>query len=179
MSTQELFDFAQVRYRQARNLISDKIELIRKNYPDFNAKDSYFQFDIIVQYILLRVALADGKFLEIEGEFIDQITDSYDILQLFDRHDANYNWSFAGALMTFQQIQSLVNRVEKLAKEHILAFSDLLAEMERVDGGKECIQQILQCINDIASAFIMADGNATAKEVEIATNVVQECLTNK
>ena len=177
MSTQQLFDRAVDRYRQARSLISDMIEVVHSNQPDFNAQNAYFQFDIIVQYILLKTALADGKFLEIEGEFIDQITDSYDILQLFDRHDEEYNWSFAGALMSFEQVESIVSKVEKLAYEHILAFSDIFAEVDLKDHSKNYMGEIYHCIKDIASAFIMADGCATQREIEIAVNVVRECLT--
>ena len=177
MTTQELFDFAQNRYRYARSLVTEMIEFVRKSQPNFNEKNSYFQFDAIVQFILLKVALADGKFLEIEGEFIDQITDSYDILQLFENHDDSYNWSFAGAHLTFNQVESLVNKVEKRAREHMLDFTDLFAEIDLVDRSKNYIQEMYECVNDIALAFIMADGKATAKEREIAIEVVRDCLT--
>ncbi|MCH5152383.1 MAG: hypothetical protein J1F68_00275 [Clostridiales bacterium] len=177
MPTQELFDYAQERYRHARRLVTDMIEFIHKDHPNFDSKNPYFQFDAIVQFILLKVALADGKFLEIEGEFIDQITDGYDILQLFDNHDDGYDWSFAGAFMTFEQVQQLVDRVEKLATDHIIAFSDLFAEIDLRDRSKNYVQQIYECIRDVASAFIMADGTASEREIEAAVNVVRDCLT--
>ena len=177
MTTQELFDLAQKRYRYASSLVTDMVEFIRKEQPEFKAINSYCQFDMIVQYILLKVALADGKFLEIEGEFIDQITDTYDILQLFDKHDDQYNWSFAGALMNYEQVASLISKVEKLANEHIFAFADLFAEVDLKDRSKNYIQEIYHSIKDIASAFIMADGTSSPEEVEIAVNVVRDCLT--
>ena len=178
MSTQQLFDFAQKRYREARKLVSEMIDFVRKDQPNFNSKSSYFQFDAIVQFILLKVALADGKFLEIEGQFIDKITDGYDILQLFDSHDDEYNWSFAGALMTYEQVEYLVNKVEQLANEHIMAFSDLFAEIDLKDRSKNYVRELYACIRDVAAAFIKADGSATQKEVEMAVKVVSECLTN-
>ena len=178
MSTQQLFDFAQKRYREARKLVSEMIDFVRKDQPNFNSKSSYFQFDAIVQFILLKVALADGKFLEIEGQFIDKITDGYDILQLFDSHDDEYNWSFAGAFMTYEQVEYLVNKVEQLANEHIMAFSDLFAEIDLKDRSKNYVRELYACIRDVAAAFIKADGSATQKEVEMAVKVVSECLTN-
>ena len=177
MTTQELFDFAQERYRQARRLVTEMIEFVQREHPKFNSKSSYFQFDAIVQFILLKVALADGKFLEIEGEFIDNITDGYDILQLFDSNADGYDWSFAGAYMTFEQVKSIVDRVDKLAREHILEFCDMFAEIDLKDRSKNYVWEIYECIKDVASAFIMADGNATEKEIATAVEVVRECLT--
>ena len=178
MSTQELFDKAQERYRYARRLVTDMIDFVKKEQPNFNSKNSYFQVDVIVQFILLKVALADGKFLEIEGEFIDQITDGYDITSLFDSQEENYNWSFAGAFLTFEQVGKIVSVVENRAWEHILAFSDLFAEVDLIDSSKNYVRELYECIKDVASYFIMADGNATKHEIETAVNVVRECLTD-
>ena len=178
MTSQELFDYAEERYRHAVSLVTDMMAVIHKEQPNFNTKISYFQFDAIVQFILLKVALADGKFLEIEGEFIDRITDKYDILQLFDGNNNDYDWGFAGANMTFEQVEYLVNKVEELAKEHILTFCELFAEIDLKDRSKNYIKEIYECIKDVASAFIMADGNATQSEVEMAVKVVHECLTD-
>ena len=177
MSTQDLFDKAQECYRRAQSLIGDMIEFAKKEQPNFDTKSAYAQFDIIVQFILLKVALADGKFLEIEGEFIDQITDSYDILFLFDSHDEDYDWSFAGAFMTFEQVEKLVGKVEKLANEHIMEFSEMFSEIDLKDRSKVYVKELYDCIKDVASYFIMADGNATSKEIETAVKVVRECLT--
>ena len=178
MSTQELFDKAQERYRYARRLVGEMIEIVRKDQPNFNSKSSYDQLDIIVQFILLKIALADGKFLEIEGEFIDQITDSYDVLFLFDSvDDMDYDWSFAGAYMDFHHVEFLVNKVEKLANEHILAFSDLFAVIDLVDRSKNYVKELYDCIRDVALAFIMCDGSASENEIETAVNVVSEYLT--
>ena len=177
MTTQDLFDRAEARYKHARAIIADMIEYVHRGQPDFDARAAYCQFDIIVQFILLKVALADGKFLEIEGEFIDRITDSYDILLLFDNHDDDYNWSFAGAFMDFEQVEFLVNKVEQLASNHIFAFSEMFAEVDLVERSKNYIQELYHCIKDIATCFIMADGQSTKREIEIAVQVVRECLT--
>lgn len=177
MSTQELFDKAQVRYRYARSLVGEMIDLVRKDKPNFDSKSSYDQFDILVQFVLLKIALADGRFLEIEGEFIDQITDGYDVLFLFDSvDDVDYNWSFVGAYMDIHQVEFLVNKVEKLANEHILAFIDLFAEVDLLNSNKNYIKQLFECIRDVALAFIMCDGDATDSEVARAVNVVSEYL---
>lgn len=178
MSTQELFDGAQERYRYARHLVDEMIDFVKKDHPNFNEKEAIDQFDIIVQFILLKIALADGKFLEIEGEFIDQITDNYDVLFLFDSvDDTEYNWSFVGAYMGLSHVHFLVNKVEKRANEHIRAFIDLFAEVDLKDTSKTYIDELLKCIRDIALAFILCDGNGTDREVEIAVNSVREYLT--
>ena len=177
MTAQELFDFAETRYRHAVDLVTEMIQFVQNERQSFDTTYSYFQFDVIMQFILLKVALADGKFLEIEGAFIDQITDNYDILQLFDKHDDRYNWSFAGANLTFEQVENIVNKVEKRATEHIYAFSDLFAEIDLLDSSKNYVKELFECIRDVATAFIKADGNATKKEIETTVNVVRECLT--
>lgn len=173
MNTQALFEYAQMRYRRARRLIEEMV-VAHGSQPSVDLKNAYCQLDIIVQYILLKIALADGKFLEIEGEFIDQITDSYDVLYLFDKCNEDYNWSFAGAFMTFEQVKKIVRKVEKLAREHILAFSQLFASDF---ANKDCARELYQCINDVALAFIMSDGNVSQKELDIASDVVRDCLT--
>ena len=178
MSTQELFDQAQERYRYARSLIAEMVELAQKNQPSFDERAAYCQFDMIVQYILLKVALADGEFSEIEGEFIDQITDSYDILLLLGDYDPDYDWSFVGAYMAFDKVVRIVNMVEKCANEHMLAFSQMFAEIDLMEPNKNYVKELYECIKDVASAFIMADGHATKKEIEMAVSVVRECLTD-
>ena len=176
MSTQAIFDYAQERYRHACSLVTEMIEFIQNYQPNFNAKKSYFQFDVIVQYVLLKVALADGKFLEIEGEFIDQITDNFDILSLFGDYDPNFDWRFVGAFIDFEQVVKIVNRVEKLAQDHIKTFCEMFAEADLLDHSKNYVAEICECIKDVASAFILADRSSSSKEVEVAVDVVRRCL---
>ena len=179
MNTQNLFDYAEQRYKHARNLIAEMTKLVQENQPSFKERSAYCQFDIMVQFILLNIALADGKFSEIEGEFIDEITESYDVLFLFDSDDdTDYDWSFVGAYMTLEHAEYLVNTVKKRAIEHIQSFICVFAEAELLDNGRKYFDELFKCIKDIASAFIMCDGNATKKEIELAVNVVRQYFTN-
>ena len=178
MNTQELFDNAQDRYVYARELVTRMVDFAAQSNIEVNLKDAYDQLDIVVQYILLKIAVADGKFLEIEGEFMDNITDSYDLLYLFDSYyDTDYDWSFVGAYLNFEHVIFLLDKIDQLAIGHIRAFSDLFAEIDMLDSSVNYGKELYECIRDIALAFIMCDGNAADRELKIAVDVVSEYLT--
>ncbi|MCH5156759.1 MAG: hypothetical protein J1G02_02650 [Clostridiales bacterium] len=178
MNTQELFDNAQDRYVYARELVTRMVDFATQSNIEVNLKDAYDQLDIVVQYILLKIAVADGKFLEIEGEFMDNITDSYDLLYLFDSYyDTDYDWSFVGAYLNFEHVIFLLDKIDQLAIGHIRAFSDLFAEIDMLDSSVNYGKELYECIRDIALAFIMCDGNAADRELKIAVDVVSEYLT--
>lgn len=176
MNTQELFDNAAMRYNDARNLIGEMGAYVLKSNPQFKIVDVFCEFDIIIQYILLEIALADGKFLEIEGEFIDKITDTYDILYLFNNNDSGKNWSYAGANMVFPHIRYVIHKVEELADGHLRDFAKFFAAVDSEMSNKDYMSELIACVKDIAVAFILCDGNGDQNEVKTAVQVVKQCL---
>ena len=176
MTTQELFDRAQDIYRRALGLVAEIVKHVKDKQSDFDERATYFQFDSLVQFVLLKIALSDG-FSEIEGEFIDQITDNYDVLTLYPYcDDEDYDWRFVGAYMSYDYAKTVVNDIEKRVNEHINAFVQLLAEVD-FDTGKDYCKQIFECLKDVVSYFILSDGNKTKQEMEMAVEVVSEWLT--
>lgn len=175
MTSQQLFDGAYSEYLQARDIIAEmcgKAETMGLNYP---VKTAFCQFDIIVQYVLLRIALADGKFTEIEGEFIDKLTDSYDVLSLFGADESDRKWGFAGANLTFEQIKRVIDKVEQLAHCHMRQFVHTFA---LVDGqtSEDYIQELCRLVKNVAGAFILADKHGSRSEIVVAHQTVRECL---
>ena len=177
MSTQDLFDYAQDQYRRASSIVAEMTETVTQSQPNFDVAKTKFQFDILVQLILLKIALADESLTEIEGEFIDQITDNYDIMSLYDNSaDTEYNWSFVGAWMGFDHARQLINRVDKLATEHLREFIQIFAAIDKRSNGKNYLQQLFDCIKCVVVAFIKCDARTLEVEVESAVQIVREYL---
>lgn len=175
MTSQQLFDNAYARYLQARQLISEMCDKAAALNLDYPVKTAFCQFDIIVQYVLLRVALADGEFSEIEGEFVDKLTDSYDVLSLFDADPSEYRWGFAGANLKFDQIKNVIDKVEQLARCHMKQFVHTFALVDDASS-EDYVKQLCAYVKDVAAAFILSDKRGSRSEIVTAHQTVNEWL---
>lgn len=171
-SSQEYFDNAYQNYNNALALI----EKLWASATDGQGVDALKkQFDVIVQYVLLKVAIADGNFSEIEGVFLDNLTDNLKILHLFGLGGDEYNWQFAALNLQMRQIQAVIGEVEKSAHEPMFTFAKTIAP---VVAHTDCLDRLFQHVKNIAACFILCDGNGTVREVEVASDTVVRCLVN-
>lgn len=178
MDSNNLFEKAVRRYDQARDLLGELGAHVLKQNSKFKIKDIFCEFDILLQYVLLKVALADGEFLPIEGEFIDKITDSYDVLSLFSDNDTNMNWAWVGANLQLRHIEYVVRKVEKLAAKYIADFAQFFAVADAEIPNRDYESQLVSCLNDIAVYFVMCDGKSDKMEIVAIVEVVRQCLVN-
>lgn len=178
MNCEQLFENATCRYNQARALLGEMCVYVSRRNPKFEVTNILCEFDILVQYVLLKVALADGKFLPIEGAFIDQITDSYDILRLFSDNETKMKWAWAGANLRFSDIEFVVGKVEKLADGYIADFAQFFAVVDAEIPTRNYASELVSCLNDIAVSFVRCDGKGDKMEIVAIVEVVRQCLVN-
>lgn len=172
MTAQQYFDKALDAYRKTIELVKDIGAKARLPETRSGRLSLQCQFDVIVQYVLLQVALADGDFSEIEGAFIDNITDNFDILKLFGMDGDEYNWQFAGAHLNAAQIKKVIGSVEKIAYVHMRNFAENFA-LYATDKDREFL---FACMKEIAVCFILCDGTGTRAEMDAAQETVYSCL---
>ena len=176
MAAQELFNIATENYQKARQLVSKMNDVVSAVRPDFNPKAGYLKLDIIVQYTLLEIALADGKFLPIEGEFIDKITDSFDVINLFDNVPKGMNWRWFADNKGYSEIKNTIGNLRKMAQEHMLDFAGLFALVDAAYTDYDILGELLEYLGLIAGAFTRIDGSHDESEVKVASAVTEKYL---
>ena len=176
MAAQELFNIATENYQKARQLVAKMNDVVSAVRPDFNPKAGYLKLDIIVQYTLLEVALADGKFSPIEGEFIDKITDSFDVINLFDNVPRGMNWQWFANNRSFGDIKNTIGNLRKMAQEHMQDFASMFAIVDAAYPDYDILAELLQYLGLIAGAFTRIDGSHDESEVKVASTVTEQYL---
>lgn len=177
MTTQELFDQAVQQYNDIIAVINRMSQLVVDHVnKDFDARIARAKFDVLLQYTLLRVAIADGKLLPVEGEFIDKITDTCDVLRLVPDFPKDANWTWIAKNVGFDDLLTLVAIVEEVAKEHMSHFADMFAIIDKADTEHDCLNEIAPRVCVIASLFILIDGERDEKEVHTTAEVVYKYL---
>ena len=176
MASQDLFNVAIINYQKARQLVAKMNDVVGAARPDFNPKAGYLKLDIIVQYTLLEVALADGKFSPIEGEFIDKITDTFDVINLFDNVPRGMNWQWFANNRSFSDIKNTIGNLRKMAQEHMEDFASLFAIVDAAYPDYDILGELLEYLGLIAGAFTRIDGSHDESEVKVATAVTEQYL---
>ena len=176
MSSQDLFNAATQSYQEARNLVAKMNDVVANVRSDFNPKASYVKLDIIIQYTLLEVALADGKFSPIEGEFIDKITDSFDVINLFKDVPQGMNWHWFACNRSFSDIKNVIAELRKAATAHMEDFARLFAIVDAAYPNYDILKELVRYLGDIAGCFTRIDGSHEQREVDVATQVTTEYL---
>lgn len=89
---QESFNLACKYYDDAKKLIRELTTSLQNVAPNFSYEVAMGQFDLILQGILLRTAMQDGRFLDEERQFIEKITDYGDIMMYYKKAGLNVTW---------------------------------------------------------------------------------------
>ena len=174
MFTNQLFEKAQMRYNCAIGTIEEMLAVAGKVDQDF-ISNLHNDFDILVQYTLLKIVVAKGSLSQNESKFIDDITSEYDVLFLFDSYeDIDYDWEYVATYMGFEKAQHLLNRVASRANEHVNYFLKVLADVHLANPNKNYYDALYKCLFDIALYFDELNDAATEKHVVEQT--INECF---
>lgn len=176
MTQQELFNCATGNYQSARALVSKMNEVVAAATTGYNPRAAFVKLDIIIQYTLLEVALADGKFSPIEGEFIDKITDTFDVLNLFNNYPQDKNWRWFATNRSFSEIRDTIGRLRGMAQQHMMEFASLFAIVDKAYPNYNILEELLEYLAKIAGCFTHIDGSHEQREVDIASKVTSEYL---
>ncbi len=173
MTEQDYFNRAYTHYLVAQKLV---MNAAGDDEEDGDPSPARFQFDMIVQYVLLRVGIADGGLCASEGTFIDNITDHYDILELFDGGgDDDFNWEFAGLNLLTGQVRLLADKLKKVAMPQIENFPQCFARMKE-PARQDLLNKLVSELKEIIACFVLCDGFAKKQEVVAAQAMIHECL---
>ena len=176
MTSQELFNYANNSYQNARGLVGKMSEVVAHAHPEFNTNAAYAKLDVIVQYMLLETALADGRFSPIEGEFIDKITDTFDVINLFRDIPQGRNWHWFATNRSFSEIKDTISRLRGMAQQHMMEFANLFAIVDAAYEDFDILGELLGYLGEIAGCFTRIDGSHEEREVNIAASVVKNYL---
>ncbi len=176
MTPQEIFNVALNEYARVENEIDELSALVQKVYPKFSAEVAKRQFDLILQTILLKVAIANGELCNIEKEFIAKITSHTSITELFKKKD--------GSIMQWEEIvdagvkgaEFVLDKIATYIDEKTKEFLQYFAPMDVVIE-KDYLAVFKDAMFTIAKCFIMIDGKVEQKEVDVAGSLLAEFLS--
>ena len=177
MTLQECFNQAKYSYDRALKFIDAMSVNLKKIKPDFDGETAKYEFDIILQYVLLRTALADGKFLSSEGMFIDSITDNFDILYLFDDVPDTLGWKWIAENQSLNKIEQVINGLRGLADRYIVDFISWFSALDVIEKEFDLLEILTHEMTKICVNFVYCDGDRAEDEVEVASRTVAEILS--
>lgn len=177
-NVQELYAKACDRYNDSIDLLTAMSECVCAVKPDYDSQFARCQFDIILQYTLLRAAIADGKFTAIEGRFIDEITCTYDILHLFDNVPDGMGWEWLAEHSGYKDIVAMIDVLQKRAENHMEFFCSTFAIVDAFTSEFDELQMLIENISAIAIYFVNLDGVVTEDEQKNIADAIVECLND-
>lgn len=177
MTVQEIFQNGVDAYDKGVRVVTDMNELIINNglIEGYEPKMAYAEFDFLVQYVLLNVALADNRLTPNEGLFIDKITDTVDIINLLE-NDKNSNWTEISRTVGVRAIHEKVDQLKELAHPYIDAFADMFGMLDACDPTRDYLGELVNSLQELCVAFCCIDGDPQDRELESAATVVSEVL---
>ena len=173
--SQKIFEKALEKYDSAVHFVEKMSAVVEAFLPDFDRDTAHALFDIILQYTLLRVALADGKFLPIEGAFIDRITSRTDIINLMEDVPEEVTWQWLGEHEPLAHIEKIIDALDEVAKTHMNYFAQVFAILDSSTEGDE-LQTLCDYIFEIATCFGCIDGEGTPAEAGALMKTINDCL---
>ena len=174
---ENIYEKAVEKYNAAINYVNKMSAVVEVFLPDFQRDTAHALFDVILQYTLLRVALADGKFLPIEGAFIDSITSRFDIINLMDDVPEGANWRWLSENEPLAHIEKIIDALGEVAKSHMEYFAEVFAILDSSTEGDE-LQHTCDYIFEIATCFSCIDGEGTPAEARALLATVNDCLVD-
>ena len=136
----------------------------RENGGNYNARYTLNQFDILLQYSLLQMALADGFLHENEVFFIKEITQYADLCDYLE--DCGYDdvtWK-----KIYNTRESTLNRILDDVQDDVMRISkDFVVLFTVFDAATDYdyLKDLINNISKIAYALCAADGNAEKIEL--------------
>lgn len=177
MTSQERFDVAEKRYENCLKFIDAMSKNIQKIRPEFKESIAKGEFDIILQYILLRTALADGKFNVKEGEFIDKIVNNYEILKLYGKElKEGTTWQWIASKGELSNVKGIVNELRPKAERFIDDFIAWFSALDAADEKFDLLAILKNEVDVICENFLYCDGESDEEEKWTALQMVSEVL---
>lgn len=177
------FKLACEQYDIAKSLIKEMSSFVQVVQKDFSYEKAMWQFDLILQSVLLRAAAEDGHFLDEEQQFIEKITDYADLMSFVARkYHINITWnSFSDLSSEGRKDLSLkiFAELDDLVDNFVLPFALVDAVLP-----KDYCEELTKAITMIAACLAGCDGDDVdssdfKNEMIVAFALLQKSIKGK
>ena len=165
---QEIYDFCKEKYNDCFAVVNGMAcavsELLAKKGESYDPKNVTLKFDLLLQYSLLQVAVADNDFDRNELIFIRDITNQGDLVDYLNAaFGENFKWEdyFQSDVQNLQQLLALLNdQMIQLSREFVtlFAFCDSMLQ-------KDHTAELEQKVAEIIVGLCTMDNNVTEQEM--------------
>lgn len=169
-----IYETAVRAYRNAihdLSIIADRLNLYaNQNGKTFNRKVFLSQFDCILQYSLLELAISDADLDLNELDFLKDITEHADFINYINRkYDFDITWNTiwnSGESDIRDFLNNIRPAMDEMRSEFVLAFSFY----DLVDTKVNCLANLMTDTTAIVVALVAADGFSSETEKQAFLN---------
>lgn len=182
-----LFDRAEQAYDRAIHLIRTLDQSFQsaafRNDPEerYDTRVTLYQFDVILQAILLRMALIDGDFHRLERRLIDKITHYGDLLVYLRKETdgaLDLSWDEIDDLSQ-EQREALMERLPDILDRTCNSFVLPLALVDGAVDSIDFLERLERELQDIALSLSDLDGRSVESEQQAYADMLEHLLTDR
>lgn len=183
----QLFDRADQAYDRAIHLIRTLDQSFQsaafRNDPEerYDTRVTLYQFDVILQAILLRMALIDGDFHRLERRFIDKITHYGDLLVYLRKETdgaLDLSWDKIDDLSPDTREQ-LMQRLPEILDRTCNSFVLPLALVDGAVDSIDFLERLERELQEIALSLSNVDGQSREAEQQAYADMLEHLLTDR
>ena len=161
MTQEELFRYGYSQYKDAMRHIDALNVFISQTNANYSASEAKHDFDIIIQGLMLKVAIADGDATREEIDYIKSIVDSGDILRFMrDGTNGKLDISWHNLIRLDEStFKKLLDVIDEPLKALIKKFSLPYVVLEVVLG-KDYFDTFKDALLGVLAPLCMVDGDS-------------------
>lgn len=174
-------DRAEAAYDRAVELIRSLDEAFQSRAGErYDTRVTLYQFDLILQAILLNMALIDGNFHRLERRLMMKITDYGDLMAYLRRDGTfgNLSWDSVAALDRAEQ-KRLLDNLPDILERTCRSFVQPLALVDGAVDSVDFLEGLENELQTIAECMSRVDGVERAEESQAYTFMVEHLLTDR
>ena len=187
LASRQYFDRAERAYDRAVEMVRSLDELFQtdafRDDPQerYDASVTLYQFDVILQAILLQMALSDGVFHRLERRLIDKITRYGDLLLYLRKATGGalaLSWEKIDGLSADEK-QALSRRLPEVLERTCNSFVHPLAVADGMVDSIDFLERLEGELREIALSLSNVDGVRRASEQAAYTDMLEHLLTRR
>lgn len=187
MGSKRYFDRAERAYGRAIQLIRALDEAFQsaafQDAPEerYDTRVTLYQFDVILQAILLRMALTDGNFHRLERRLIDRITDYGDLMAYLRRETGgrlDLSWDKVDSLAP-EVRDELLERLPEILERTCNSFVLPLARADGAVDSVDFLERLERELREIAESLSGVDGQSSDTERAAYSDMLEHLLTGR
>ena len=172
-------------YTESKRLIGEISKIISEMNPEITYEDVRVQYDLILQTVLLNAALEDGKFEEIELEFVTLLIKYGDILALANEackkimpEWKDVRWANV-AEADCESAKKLASVVTKIVSSYTDSFVQVFYAIDKYNKKVDYLGEITSYTRRILSNLSGIDGDKRAEETNTGMKIFKALVTDK